>query len=166
MKAEHFISLQLSFETSPSGTLCHWWRCSFSNTQFIVNHRKFCPLRRLSPKILAQQKALERAKLFTGYYWYGENVFDVNMKENNAHQGLQKRCQVIRLQVFLVCWTPYALLCIFAVFFDVSSLPLALTKIPAISAKMATILNPIVYISIDKVRSAIAFNRDSDKKEN
>jgi len=70
------------------------------------------------------------------------------------------------LLVFLVCWTPYALLCIFAVFFDVSSLPLALTKIPAISAKMATILNPIVYISVDKVRSAIAFNRNSDKKEN
>jgi len=72
------------------------------------------------------------------------------------------------LTVFFVCWTPYALLCIYAVFFPVSSLPLALTKLPAISAKSATILNPVVYLTVDRVRDAVRGKRTggSNKKEN
>ena len=87
--------------------------------------------------------------------------FDIDLETNNL-------CCIFALQVFFVCWTPYALLCIYAIFFEVSSLPLALIKLPPITAKMASILNPIVYMTVDVVCSAIKGRAAdiSNKKEN
>ena len=61
------------------------------------------------------------------------------------------------------------MLCIYAVFFDVdASVALPAAKLPPIFAKMAPILNPLVYlVTVDEVRNAVARQiGKSGKKEN
>ncbi|XP_023223957.1 visual pigment-like receptor peropsin isoform X3 [Centruroides sculpturatus] len=46
---------------------------------------------------------------------------------------------------FLLAWTPYAILCMWTVFADPSTVPSFLTLLPPLFAKASTVFNPFIY---------------------
>ncbi|EEC07880.1 G-protein coupled receptor, putative [Ixodes scapularis] len=46
---------------------------------------------------------------------------------------------------FFFAWTPYAVLCLWAVFADTKSVPHLLAMVPPLFAKTASTINPFIY---------------------
>jgi len=75
------------------------------------------------------------------------------------------------ISVFLVCWTPYAVICTYSVFYDAATIPIMVVKLAPICAKCAAVLNPLVYLTVDSLRAAISHQLgfvtcQNSKKEN
>ncbi|XP_046548607.1 visual pigment-like receptor peropsin [Haliotis rubra] len=50
--------------------------------------------------------------------------------------------------VFLICWLPYAIMSLLATFGQAESIPIWLTVIPVMSAKLSSCLNPLIYVVV------------------
>lgn len=81
-----------------------------------------------------------------------EKLFREDLQEN----GGSSLTSIGLLSVFLVCWTPYAIVCIWAAVDGTSRLPATWTALPPIFAKAAAILNPCVYLTLAEVRRCVA----------
>ncbi len=57
---------------------------------------------------------------------------------------------VVIVVVFLVSWSPYAILCLWTVFGEPESVPLWFSLLPPLFAKTSTLFNPIIYYLTNK----------------
>ncbi len=57
---------------------------------------------------------------------------------------------VLCLALFLLAWSPYAVICLWATFGNPSAIPLWMTVIPALFAKSSSFYNPVVYVASNK----------------
>lgn len=63
---------------------------------------------------------------------------------------------VLIILAFFVAWTPYALLCLWAVFGDPGSVPWVLALIPPLCAKTCSAIDPLIYfLSNPKIRGDV-----------
>ena len=62
----------------------------------------------------------------------------------------------ILIVAFFVAWSPYAVLCLWTIFAEPSTVPPFLTLIPPLFAKSSTVINPLIYfLTNPKLRAAI-----------
>ncbi|XP_019623839.1 PREDICTED: opsin-5-like isoform X2 [Branchiostoma belcheri] len=73
-------------------------------------------------------------------------------------RGAEKKLTKIAVMVgvgFILAWTPYSLVSLYATFGDLPSLPVILSILPSMFAKSASIYNPIIYFFMND-----SFRRD------
>ncbi|XP_029281519.1 opsin 8, group member b [Cottoperca gobio] len=61
---------------------------------------------------------------------------------------LHRRLLVIAVLIsfgFIVCWTPYSIVCLWSILGDSSSIPPEVSLLPCMFAKSSTLYNPIIY---------------------
>ncbi|KAH3869732.1 hypothetical protein DPMN_032901 [Dreissena polymorpha] len=56
----------------------------------------------------------------------------------------------VAISLFLVAWTPYAAVCLWSLFGDVSSIPSQILVVPSMFAKSSACYNPVVYALVNK----------------
>ncbi|XP_052775130.1 visual pigment-like receptor peropsin [Mya arenaria] len=86
------------------------------------------------------------AKLFL------RDIFDSKIAVN-----LFQMCLIV-IVLFLVAWTPYAVVCLWSAFGDLDDVPLPLLAIPSICAKTSACYNPVVYSLVNE-RFQLAFRK-------
>ena len=69
--------------------------------------------------------------------------------------------------VFVVVWSPYAIVCLWAVFGDSSTIPPKLSVTPALFAKTSAFINPFIYAASNRRlrRALIALLKGKTKIE-
>merc|ERR1712062_157039 len=50
---------------------------------------------------------------------------------------------------YLICWSPYAILCFIHIFISKSVIGPMLSMVPTITVKMSVCINPILYIALN-----------------
>ena len=56
----------------------------------------------------------------------------------------------VAICLFLVAWTPYAIVCLWAAFGDPETIPVSMTAAPSVFAKSSACYNPLVYALLNK----------------
>ncbi|KAH9361603.1 hypothetical protein HPB48_001480 [Haemaphysalis longicornis] len=63
---------------------------------------------------------------------------------------------VLIVATFFAAWTPYAVLCLWAVFGDATSVPHLLAVVPPLFCKTASAINPFIYfLSNPRIRTDV-----------
>ncbi|WAQ95645.1 OPSX-like protein, partial [Mya arenaria] len=76
---------------------------------------------------------------------------------NSRMQYMSYMCLIV-IVLFLVAWTPYAVVCLWSAFGDLDDVPLPLLAIPSICAKTSACYNPVVYSLVNE-RFQLAFRK-------
>ncbi|XP_035666063.1 opsin-5-like [Branchiostoma floridae] len=82
----------------------------------------------------------------------------LNCSNTNDKNGVEKKLTKIAVMVgvgFILAWTPYSLVSLYATFGDLKSLPIIYSILPSMFAKSASIYNPIIYFFMND-----SFRRD------
>nr|AWU78799.1 neuropsin [Branchiostoma lanceolatum] len=82
----------------------------------------------------------------------------LNCSTIRDRSGAEKKLTKIAVMVgvgFILAWTPYSLVSIYATFRDLESIPVILSILPSMFAKSASIYNPIIYFFMND-----SFRRD------
>lgn len=76
----------------------------------------------------------------------------------------------VAISLFLLAWTPYALVCIWAALGDPGTIPASLLIAPPVFAKSSACYNPVLYALINKrfrlaLRKLLGFGKSRREKE-
>uniref|UniRef100_A0A673B8Y8 Retinal pigment epithelium-derived rhodopsin homolog n=1 Tax=Sphaeramia orbicularis TaxID=375764 RepID=A0A673B8Y8_9TELE len=73
-----------------------------------------------------------------------------------SNYGRHQRKNIVMILMFLVAWSPYSLVCLWASFGDPGSIPASMAIIAPLFAKSSTFYNPCIYVVANrKFRRAI-----------
>nr|AMP19653.1 peropsin [Euphausia superba] len=67
------------------------------------------------------------------------------IKYDWATESNVNKMGIILIAAYLICWSWYAVVCIWVVFRDPKTVPMILTLLPPLMAKASPVLNPIIY---------------------
>jgi len=70
---------------------------------------------------------------------------DTQTKYDWANENNVNKMGITLIAAFLVCWSWYAVVCLWVVFREPTTVPLILTLMPPLMAKAAPVVNPIIY---------------------
>lgn len=72
-------------------------------------------------------------------------VTDIHVRDRWDNEKHMTMMIIFVIIGFLLAWTPYAVLCMWTVFFDSSTVPPIFTILPPLFAKTSTVFNPFIY---------------------
>jgi len=70
---------------------------------------------------------------------------DTGIKYDWANENNVNKMGMTLIAAFLVCWSWYAVVCLWVVFREPKTVPMILTLMPPLMAKAAPVVNPIIY---------------------
>ncbi|KAL3052807.1 hypothetical protein OYC64_005351 [Pagothenia borchgrevinki] len=85
------------------------------------------------------------------FFTYKKSISNINRVPNNVK--LHRRLLVIAVLIsfgFIVCWTPYAIVSMWSILGDSSSIPPEVSLLPCMFAKSSTVYNPLIYYIFSK----------------
>ncbi|XP_056446522.1 visual pigment-like receptor peropsin [Gadus chalcogrammus] len=93
------------------------------------------------------------------YCYYNVSITMKRFKASNCLENLNMdwsdqmdvtRMSVVMIVMFLVAWSPYSIVCLWASFSDPKSIPAAMAIIAPLFAKSSTFYNPCIYVVANK----------------
>ncbi|XP_053300979.1 opsin 8, group member b [Pleuronectes platessa] len=92
------------------------------------------------------------------YFGIAIKLYCIYRKSNNTNQvknliKLHRRLLMIAVLIsvgFIACWTPYALVSMWSIIYDSSSIPPEVSLLPCMFAKSSTVYNPLIYYMFSK----------------
>ena len=80
------------------------------------------------------------------------SYFSIGCSEcfNEAPLCFCRQMSVVMIVMFLVAWSPYSIVCLWASFSDPKDIPAAMAIIAPLFAKSSTFYNPCIYVVANK----------------
>lgn len=140
------------YNYEPARTTCtiDWQNNDTSYTSFIITYFIFGYVVPLSIMIFCYYKVIK--ELSSKTRGGRNNLANINWAEQKS---ITKLC-ILLVLAFVVFWSAYAVVCLWTVFAEPTTVPLKLALLPPLLAKISPVVNPVLYVMVDKrIRQAV-----------